>query len=110
VVLVQKSHRRSKDSQLQRIDLTIGHGKVNVKDKTIRVAQGDVVELHWSSDMNQPLHLHGYDIEAQVRPDSPVTMRFDAFATGRFPVEIHGDGRAGAHGHDALVYLEVHPR
>lgn len=106
VVLVTKSHR-SKDSQLQRVDLGIEHGKVNIKDKTIRVAQNDMVELRWSSDGNQTLHLHGYDIEAEVRPNSPVVMHFDAFATGRFPVEIHGGSQGGG---AVLVYLEVHPR
>jgi hypothetical protein len=110
VVLVEKPSHRNKDSQLQHVDLTIEHDKVNVKDKTIRVAQGDVVELCWSSDKNQTLHLHGYDIEAEVRPSSPVVMRFVAFATGRFPVEIHGGGHAGAHDQAALLYLEVRPR
>lgn len=109
VVLVTKS-RRSKDSQLHRVDLDIEHGKVNIKNKTIRVAQGDVVELRWSSDKNQTLHLHGYDIEAKVRLNSPVVMRFDAFATGRFPLEIHGDNQGGAPVGAVLIYLEVHPR
>lgn len=109
-VLVSKSYQGSKNSQLQRVDLAIDHGKVNIKDKTIRVAQNDMVELRWSSDKNQTLHLHGYDIEAEVRPNSPVVMHFDAFATGRFPVEIHGDSQGGAHAGAVLIYLEVHPR
>ncbi len=110
VVLVAKSYRRSKDSQRQRIDLAIERDNVNVKDKRVRVNQGDVVELRWTSDKNQTLHLHGYDIEAEVRPGSPVVMRFDAFAAGRFPVEIHGDSQGGAHDQAVLVYLEVYPR
>ena len=110
VVLVAKSPHRGKDSQLQHVDLVIEHGKVNIKDKTIRVAQGDVVELCWSSDVKQTLHLHGYDIEAEVSPDSPFTMRFDAYATGRFPVEVHGSSHGGAHDQAVLIYLEVHPR
>jgi copper(I)-binding protein len=110
VVLVSKSYQRSKDNQLQRFSLAIEHGKVNVKDETIRIRQGDVVELHWSSDRNLTLHLHGYDIEADVRPGSPVVMRFVAFATGRFPVEIHGSSHGGAHNQAALLYLEVRPR
>jgi hypothetical protein len=110
VVLVSKSYHHSKDSQLQRVDLTIEHGKVNIQDKTIRVAQGDVVELRWSSDVKQTLHLHGYDIEAEVRPGSPIVMRFGAFATGRFPVEIHGHSHGGAHEQAPLIYLEVRPR
>ena len=110
VMLVSKSYHRSKDAQLQRVDLAIERGKVNVKEKTIRVAEGDVVELRWSSDVKQTLHLHGYDIEAEVRPNSPVVMRFDAFATGRFPVEIHGGSHTGGHGQPVLLYLEVRPR
>jgi hypothetical protein len=110
VVLVSKSYHRSKDGHLQHVDLAIEHGKVNVKDKTIRVAQGDVVELRWSSDVEQTLHLHGYDIEAEVRPGLPVTMRFVAFATGRFPVEIHGDNHGGARDQVVLLYVEVRPR
>ncbi len=110
VLLISKSYHRSKDSQLQSVDLALEHGKVNVKDKTIRVAQGDVVELRWSSDVNQTLHLHGYDIETEVRPGSPVVMRFGAFATGRFPVEIHGGSHGDAHDQAVLIYLEVHPR
>ncbi|GIT53672.1 MAG: hypothetical protein Ct9H300mP16_08320 [Pseudomonadota bacterium] len=35
------------------------------------------------------LHLHGYDIEAEVTPHSPAVMRFTAHASGRFPVEHH---------------------
>lgn len=110
VMLVSKFYHRSKDAQLQRVDLTIERGKVNVKEKTIRVAEGDVVELRWSSDVKQTLHLHGYDIEAEVRPNAPVVMRFDAFATGRFPVEIHGGSHTGSHGQPVLLYLEVRPR
>lgn len=110
VVLISKYHQRSKDSQIQRVDLAIELGKVNVKDKTIRVTEGDVVELRWFSDVKQTLHLHGYDIEAEVRPNSPVVMRFDAFATGRFPVEIHGSSHTGSHGQPVLLYLEVRPR
>jgi hypothetical protein len=110
VVLVSKSYRPSKDGQIQHIDLALEHGKVNVKDKTIRVGQGDVVELRWSSDVKHILHLHGYDIETEVRPGSPVTMRFVAFATGRFPVEIHGDSRGSSHGEAVLLYLEVRPK
>src|SRR5258706_2043687 len=53
------------------------------QSKTLRVAQGDVVELSWSSDEPVVLHLHGYDIEIAVTPGSPALMRLDARASGR---------------------------
>lgn len=54
------------------------------------------------------LHLHGYEIETHVAPDKPAIMAFRARLTGRFPVEIHGEG--GKHRHRALVHVEIYPR
>jgi FtsP/CotA-like multicopper oxidase with cupredoxin domain len=87
-------------------ELTIVNGRVPATGNTIRVKKGDDVELRWSSDRPMSLHLHGYDIERRVAPQSPVTMTFKARLTGRFPVSEHGHG--GRH-ERALLYLEVHP-
>ena len=75
----------------------------------IKVGEGDRVELTWVSDESVELHLHGYDIEVQVGTDAPAVMTFAAFATGRFPVTSHGFS-GDSHGHDTVLYLEVHPR
>ena len=85
----------------------ICHGKVPAAQRTIRVAEGDRVELRWTADEAVELHLHGYDIELHVTPDEPGTMTFEAHTAGRFPVGSHG---TGGHGHGNVVYLEVHPR
>ena len=74
----------------------------------IRITQGQVIELRWTSDETVELHLHGYDLELHVTPDAPAAMIIEAFAAGRFPITSHGWGDAG-HGHDALTYLEVYP-
>ena len=76
---------------------------------TIRVTQGDMIELIWTSDEMTELHLHGYDLEIDLQPNVPAAMVFEAYATGRFPITSHGWGDGG-HGHDALTYLEVYPR
>ena len=73
----------------------------------IQVRQGDQVEIAWTSDKPVNLHLHGYDIETQVRAGATATMRFLARATGRFAIETHG---GGSHGHKTILYVEVHPR
>ena len=87
-------------------DLTIAHGKLTGSQDTIRVQQGDKVALHWHSDRPIVLHLHGYEIETHVVPGAAAETRFEARATGRFPIHVHaGQARSEA----VLVYLEVYP-
>ena len=87
--------------------LDIRHGKVPAAQRTIRVTEGDRVELRWTADEAVELHLHGYDIRLDLKPGAPASMTFDAHTAGRFPVGIHG---SSGHGHGNVVYLEVHPR
>lgn len=88
------------------IDLAIRDGQLPKEQQLVRVRQGDEVTLRWTTDRLFTVHLHGYDIEAKLAPGAPVSMRFTARATGRFPIEIHG-----ARGEErTVVYLEVHPR
>jgi hypothetical protein len=89
------------------IDLTIRGGALPPEQRVIRVQQGDAVTLRWTSDRRLTLHLHGYDIERRVTPETPAAMSFTARATGRFSIEVHG-GQAGREA--TLGYLEVHPR
>jgi hypothetical protein len=75
----------------------------------LRAAEGERVELRWSADEPLVLHLHGYDIETRVAPGKPAVTAFAARLTGRFPVEIHGEGGAQRR-HGALLHVEIHPR
>ncbi len=87
-----------------RFDLRIENGRVAGHVKAVQVQQGEAVELRWSADRRTIVHLHGYDIEITVNPGPAQVMAFRARASGRFPIESHGDR------HAVLVYLEVHPR
>lgn len=88
-------------------DLKLAGGKLAAAERnTVRVAKGDKVELRWTSDRRIVLHLHGYDIETTVTPDSPATMAFSANVAGRFPVSEHTHGKGH---HRAVLYLEVQP-
>jgi hypothetical protein len=87
-------------------DLTIAHGKLTGGQDTIRVQLGDNVVLRWHTDRPIVLHLHGYEIEMQVVPGAVAEARFEARATGRFPIHVHaGQARSEA----VLAYLEVYP-
>jgi FtsP/CotA-like multicopper oxidase with cupredoxin domain len=86
--------------------LALSGGRLTGAARTLRVSKGDKVELRWTSDRPIALHLHGYDLEATVTPQSPRTMSFTANIAGRFPVSEHGHGSRHER---ALLYLEVHP-
>ena len=71
-------------------------------EPVLRAEQGDEVTISITSDENLSFHLHGYDIEREVGPGSPVSFEFTANATGSFPFTIHiGPGiDAEDNGHD----------
>ena len=91
--------------------LRIEKGEVPPAMRLIRVKQGDVVKLHWSTDRRVLLHLHGYDIEREVAPGAATEMVLSARATGRFTVEPHvAKAPSGGHAHgNVLVTIEVYP-
>lgn len=91
--------------------LTIANGSVAPNMRLIRVKQNDVVKLEWRTDKPISVHLHGYDIEQELKPGATTEMTFTARATGRFTVEPHiGKTPSGGHAHgDVLVTIEVYP-
>jgi len=97
----------------QVFNIRIENGRVPENMRFVRVNQGDVVKLRWSTDRAVILHLHGYDIERRVEPGQIVEMIFEARATGRFPVHVHAPGPTPGRpprDESALVYVEVYPR
>jgi hypothetical protein len=91
--------------------INIGNGHVPDNMRLIRVKQNDVVKLEWSTDKPVTVHLHGYDIEQELKPGAVTPMTFTARATGRFSIEPHiGKTPSGGHAHgDVLVTIEVYP-
>lgn len=90
---------------VERFAVAVSNGKVSAQQQTLKVEQGDKVEIVFTGDRRLSLHLHGIDIEAVVAPGKPATMAFDAIVAGRFPIAMHGKGS-----HGALLYIEIHPR
>lgn len=69
----------------------------------IKVQKGDEVTITITSDKADKLHLHGYDLHADLQPGKTATLKFKANLTGRFTYELHrADAELGA--------LEVFPR
>ena len=69
--------------------LEIKDGALAQGNTTLEAKQDDKITIELTSDELVNYHLHGYDLEGDVGPDMPVTMGFDAYATGSFPFTIH---------------------
>jgi hypothetical protein len=92
----------------QEFQLAIEHGALPAAQRVLRIHEGDQVRLVWRSDRPVTVHLHGYDIEWHVGAGGVAQSSFTAYASGRFPIELHGsdDGRHTA----PLAVLEVYPK
>jgi hypothetical protein len=56
------------------------------------VAQGEHVTLLVRSDVSDHVHLHGYDLMADVGPGKTGRIVFDADVPGRFEIELEDRG------------------
>jgi hypothetical protein len=56
------------------------------------VPLGSTVALVVTSDVEEEIHLHGYDVELEVVPGVPAVLEFTADIPGVFEVELHGSG------------------
>jgi FtsP/CotA-like multicopper oxidase with cupredoxin domain len=75
--------------------IRIRGGSVVGGAKDIEVERGDTVRIVVSSDAEDEIHLHGYDIEKEVAPGEPARFRFKANAEGAFDIESHVAEDAG---------------
>lgn len=101
---------------VREFDICIRDRHVEGGASTLRVNRGDTVLLRWRSDEAVSLHVHGYDLHANLSAASPATIRFQAAVAGRFPITAHEfgaaadqDARPKKHREVTLLYLEVLP-
>ena len=55
--------------------------------------KGDPVVVIVRSDVADEVHVHGYDLMADVAPGEPVRIEFTADLTGRFEIELEDRGK-----------------
>lgn len=70
-------------------EITVEAGRVRPPSGWLEAARGQTVSITVTSDVPDELHVHGYDVEAALRPGEPATVRFVADMTGVFEVETH---------------------
>ena len=68
--------------------------------KRIEVEKGDTVRLLVRSDVQDEIHVHGYDLYGDTAPGKPARFKFKAKLEGEYEMEGH---QAGDQGLDPLI-------
>ena len=71
------------------INLPIAGRATTATRDDLRVSQGDTVRLTFTSDEHGEIHLHGYDLTADVSPEHPGELVFQAKNAGAFGINFH---------------------
>ncbi len=73
------------------IRATVRGGRVDAPAEPA-VARGDRVRIVVDADVADEIHLHGYDLSADVAPGRPGVLTFRASAAGVYEVELEDAG------------------
>ena len=76
----------------QRIEVQVTGGQASGDTGRVPVAADEHVTLVITSDTADEVHVHGYDLEAELAPGQPTEIAFDATIPGVFEVELHEAG------------------
>jgi hypothetical protein len=83
------------------VDMTFRDGAVQGPTRFM-VTQDDRVRIVVHADVTDEVHLHGYDLLADVSPSDPARLDFVANVAGVFDCELHHVG-------ELLFQLEIVP-
>ena len=86
---------------LDAVEIEVEEGRVEGPAR-ITVAQGDRVAIEVKADVADEVHVHGYDVFADLSPDEEVLVEFRATIPGIFEIELEDAGLL-------LAQLEVTP-
>ena len=76
------------ESGVNALEFVVTDGEV----ADLRAVLGEEVRITIHSDQADEAHLHGYDIHADVGPDSPGVIEFVAAIPGIFEIEFESNG------------------
>lgn len=75
------------------INGSLAGGDLTMDDRRFQVSEGQTVGITFVSDEADEIHVHGYDILAEVGPGVTADIAFLADSPGTFEVEVEGSGR-----------------
>ncbi len=74
------------------IKATVANGEVETRSNEVDVPLGETVEIIVSSDRDDEVHVHGYDLFEPVKAGKSTRLRFTADIPGVFEVELEDAG------------------
>ena len=80
------------DATVTTIEVEVRGGEVVGGVQRIEVDLGDEVVLRVTSDAAEEVHVHTYDVKANVGPGTPAEIRFTANVPGVIEVELEHSG------------------
>lgn len=75
-----------------RAQITVRGGEVVGGRRVLKVKQGKQFVLIVNADVSDHVHLHGYDLMADVAPGKPARIRLKTSIPGRFEIELEDRG------------------
>ena len=73
------------------IEVVVSAGAVEGGGRT-PIDLGETVTIRVTSDVDDSIHLHGYDVEVEIAAGAPTDLTFDATIPGVFEVELEAAG------------------
>ncbi len=70
------------------IQIVVADGKARVTKGSLRVRQGDALTLVVKADVEDEIHLHGYDLAVGTAPGQPGRINSVADQAGAFIIEL----------------------
>jgi hypothetical protein len=82
--------------------IVVRNGKPVGGIEELTYGAGERIRFEVTSNTSDEVHVHGYDVEEEVRPGRPAVFDFPASIEGVFEGELHGSG-------EQIVELRVEP-
>lgn len=74
------------------VAVQVSGGEVDPAPGRTSITVGQTVRIEVTSDQPDVVHVHGYDVEADVSSSAPAVLEFTADQSGLFEVETHESG------------------
>jgi hypothetical protein len=74
------------------VQATVTGSNVQTASRRVRVDLGQKVRIQVQADRSEEVHVHGYDLKADVAPGRPAVLDFTADVPGVFEVELEQSG------------------